>query len=392
MKIVGLKLVVITLLLACASSYGYDVRTEDDIYLTGNFDEDLLLFGGTVSFDGFVRGDIITAARTLTFDGEIDGNLWAVGERVTVNCDLRRSARCGGQYVTVNSTVEGDLIAFGQDILISSEATVMRDCALFGAKLIIDGTVEADCDLRGGVVTISGHILGDVEIDGGEVILTPQAVIEGDLYYESSKKARISPEAQVLGNTKWKKTRRESSSDIDFPATPPPGSWLWSFLFLCGSLLIGVIITVFKHDMVERITTDIKRNGLLHFLLGLLVVTLMPFLIVLIAITVIGLPVAVAGVTVYTLLFLLAKVVVGIWLGRLILEQLSGGRKVSLGWSLILGMVVLALLFKIPILGWLIYLLAWILGAGALTMCFFRRKRVVVEGGDQDLDSVAPSQ
>ncbi|MFH2057197.1 MAG: polymer-forming cytoskeletal protein [bacterium] len=379
MKNTILKSLLVFLMLTAVSAQAYDFRAEDDIYLTGNFDEDLLLFGTSVSFDGFVRGDILTATRTLTFDGEIDGNLCAAGERLTVNGDVRRSIRCAGQYVTINSVVEGDVIVFGQQILLSNQATVMRDCALFGADLTIDGTIESDCDLHGGVVTISGRIMGDVDISGGQIILTPQAVIEGDLNYESHEKARISPEAQILGDTKWKRTRDKSGTEVSFPATPPPQSWLWGFLFLCGSLLIGVLIIVFKHDMVERITSDMKKNGLLHFLMGLLVVLLMPVLILLIAITVIGLPVAAAGMTVYFLLFILAKIVVGIWLGRLLLEAMSHGKKVSLGWSLVLGMLLLFLLFKIPVLGWVIYLLAWVMGAGALTMCFFRRKRVVVE-------------
>lgn len=387
MKNLILKSLIILLLLTAVSAQAYDFRAEDDIYLTGNFDEDLLLFASSVSFDGFVRGDILSAARTLTFDGEVDGNLCAAGERLTVNGDVRRSVRIAGQYITVNSVIEGDLIAFGQQVLLSNQASVMRDCALFGAELTIDGTVENDCDLRGGVVKISGRIMGNVDIKGSDIILTPQAVIEGDLNYESHEKARISPEAQVLGDTKWKRTRESSGAEVSFPATPPPESWLWSFLFLCGSLLIGVLITVFKHDMIDRITQDMKKNGLLHFLLGLLVVLLMPVLILLTAITVLGLPVAVAGSTVYILLFLLAKVIVGIWLGRLLLEALSHGRKVSLGWSLVLGMLLLFLLFKIPILGWLIYLAAWVLGAGALTLCFFRRKTVVTEAKSPEATS-----
>lgn len=380
MRIWFFTLLAALVLLSCATLQAYDFRAEDDIYLTGNFDEDLILFGGSVSFDGFVRGDILTAGRTLTFDGEVDGNIWAAGERITVNGDLRRSAHCAGRYVTVNSTIEGDLIVFAEQAMVSNQATVVRDCAVFGTDVVIDGTIETDCDLRGNTVTISGHILGNVDIKANRVVLTPQAIIEGDLYYESHEKAHISPEAQVMGDTKWKRIRTAGGPEISFPGTPPPQSWLWSFLFLCGSLLIGMIVTVFKHDMVDRITEDIKHNGLLHFLVGLLVVIFLPFLIVLTAVTVIGLPVAFAGMAAYTLLFLLAKVVVGIWLGRIIIELMARRSKVSLGWSLVLGMLLLFLLFKIPILGWILYLIVWILGAGALTMCFFRRKHVVVEG------------
>jgi cytoskeletal protein CcmA (bactofilin family) len=371
--------VMLTIVLLAGSTLAYDIRTEDDIYLTGNFDQDLLLFGNDISFDGYVEGDILSAGRTLTIDGQIDGNLWLAGERVTISGAVNRSVRTAGQYVTLNANVEGDVIAFAQEVYISNQTELGRDCAAFGAEVIIDGVVDGNCHLRGGVVRISGRVLGNINAAGDRIILTPQAVVEGDFYYESHEKADIAPEAQILGSLKWKRLRESEGADIRLPSVPPPTGWVWRFLFLCGSLLIGTIVILFKHDMTERIIADIKSNFILHGLVGLLVIVATPVVAILTAITIIGLPAAAAAMSVYFLFFIIAKIFVGIMLGHLLLGLLSQGRRVSLGWSMVLGLVVLALLFTIPVLGWILYLLAWAIGAGALTVCFFRRKQVVVQ-------------
>lgn len=356
-----------------ASAFVY--RSGGEIYLTGNYEEDLYLFGSSVNFEGNLRGDMISAARTVTVDGELDGTVSAFAQRVTINGDIRRSLRGAAQFFTINSTVEGDVVAFAQEVTLTSDALLMHDAALFGAELVVDGVVEGDCDLKGGTVTISGRVDGNVRITADKITISPSAVIEGDLDYESATRAKIAPEAQIVGETRYKKITHSSKSEVEVPLAPPPASWLWSFLFFCGTFIIGLILILFKRDMVERIAMDMRHRVLLHGLLGLLLLIVVPVLIVLLAITFIGLPVAAAGTTAYILLFIVSKIFVGITLGMVIISLFKRSGHISLGWSLLLGLILLALLFKIPFFGWLVYIAAWAVGSGAVTFCFFRRRK-----------------
>ncbi len=133
-----------------------------------------------------------------------------------------------------------------------------------------------------------------------------------------------------------------------------------------------------RREAVYWVLDEIRTNGPVSGLLGLAIILLMPVAIVLTGVTLVGLPAAIAGLTVYTLFFFIGKVLTAIAIGMLLIGQMRKGKKVSLGWSLILGLLVLALLFKIPILGWLVYLAAWSLGAGAVVLRVFRRKSIAV--------------
>jgi hypothetical protein len=99
-----------------------------------------------------------------------------------------------------------------------------------------------------------------------------------------------------------------------------------------------------------------------------------PLILVLTCVTVVGIPLAIAGFAVYTLVFLMAKIFVGITIGLLLLGLLKKSGRISLGWALLVGMILLAIGYKIPIVGWIAYILAWAVGAGALTMRLFKRK------------------
>ncbi len=356
-----------------ASAFVY--RSGDEIYLTGNYEEDLYLFGSSVNFEGNLRGDLISAAYTVTVNGELDGSVNAFARRVTINGDIRRSLHGAAEFFTINSTVEGDVVAFAQEVILTSDALLMHDVALFGANLIVDGVIEGDCDLKGGTVTISGRIDGNVRITADKITISPSAVIEGDLDYESTSRAKIASEAQVVGETRYKRMTRSSMNEADLPMSPPPSSWLWSFLFFCGTFIIGLILILFKRDMIERVSTDMRQRFLLHGLVGFLLLMVAPVLILLLAITFIGLPLAAAGTTVYILLFIVSKIFVGITLGMVVISLFKHNGRISLGWSLLLGMTLLSLLFKIPVFGWLVYLAAWAIGAGAITFCFFRRRK-----------------
>lgn len=385
----GLTVMLLIFALLAPSVSGYVFRSEDEIYMTGNFEEDMFLFGSSVNFDGTLRGDILASAWTTTINGDVDGSIMVAGRRVTINGDVRRSVRVAGQFMSLNSVVEGDLVAFGQEVYIANDAMLMRDAAIFGAEIILDGVIEGDCELYGGTVTISGRIDGNAKVHAEKITISTTAVIEGNLEYKSPTRAKIAPEAQILGEVKYRKLTRSTQNELEFPLQPPPSSWIWSFLFFCGTFIIGLILILFKRDVVERVATDMKSRFVLHGLVGLLLIFLVPVLLLLVAISVIGLPLAGVGVAVYFIVMVTAKIFVGITLGMVVISLLKSSGRTSLGWSLLLGMLILSLLFKIPVLGWIVYLAAWAIGAGAMTFCFFRPK--VVAASSAAADTSGPS-
>jgi hypothetical protein len=63
---------------------------------------------------------------------------------------------------------------------------------------------------------------------------------------------------------------------------------------------------------------------------------------------------------------LLAKIIVGYLIGRLILPRLDPASGAGRVWPLVLGLVILAIVFSIPCLGWVANLVVVLFGLGAL--------------------------
>jgi cytoskeletal protein CcmA (bactofilin family) len=370
-----INLTLVLLLILCATVSGYQYRKGKDLYITGDFREDLFLVGSTVNFDGSNVGDILAAARgVVTINGSVDGNVIAGAIKVTVNGDISRSLRCAAQTVIIASRVDGDVVTFSADMTLSEDAVIGRDIAVYGAEAFIDGTVAGKAYVSGGNVTIAGRIDGDVTIIADKISITPDAVIGGELNYTSQAKATIASEAQIAGDVKWKKKSRSSESSGLWGMIPRPVGFFWSAVFFVGSLLMGVAMILIRRNQVVDIVEEIKKNAALDGLIGIGLIVVVPVLLFLIGITLVGIPVAIAGFAIYTFVFLAAKIFAGITIGLLLLGLLKKNGRISLGWALLVGMIILAISFKIPVLGWIAYFLAWAVGSGALMMRLFRKK------------------
>jgi cytoskeletal protein CcmA (bactofilin family) len=369
-----LNLTLILFLTICATVSGYQYRKGKDAYITGDFQEDLFLTGSTVNFDGNIIGDIFAGARVVTINGNVDGNVIAVGQKVTINGDILRSLRCAAQIVIVASRVDGDVVSFSADMTLSDDAVIGRDIAVYGGEVFLDGAIAGKAYVNGGNVTIAGRIDGDVTIIADKISITPDAVIGGELNYTSQTKATIASEAQIAGEVKWKKKSRSSDSSGYSGMIPRPVGPFWSLIFFAGSLLMGVAMILIRRNQVVEIVEEIKKNAALDGLIGIGLIVVVPVVLFLIGITLVGIPIAIAGFAIYAFVFFAAKIFVGITIGLLLLGLLKKNGRISLGWALLVGLILLAISFKIPILGWITYFLAWAVGAGALAMRLFRKK------------------
>jgi len=90
---------------------------------------------------------------------------------------------------------------------------------------------------------------------------------------------------------------------------------------------------------------------------------------------IVGIPLSILLVSVGMVLFYIGKIYVSIVLGRLIIGLLAKNKKVALGWELLVGLIILSLFFQIPVLGTIVYLLAFILGTGAAISGYYSLNR-----------------
>lgn len=305
---------------------------------------DLIAAGGTLSVQAPVAGNAIVAGGNLTLDGSIGDALYAMGGRITIDGQVAKNARIAGGQVEVDrrAVVGGNLSVAGGDVSVHGE---------------VKGYVQG----AGGNVFINGPVGGDVVAAGGEVELGPQARIAGMVRYASNETLRRHPDAQVAGGVRqmggdWQRER----PDFGF------ARWLWTL----GMMVLAVVLVMAAPAVTGRAAGTLRARPGWSLLIGFATLVLAPVAVVVLLVTVIGIPVALLALILYLALLLAGYVMTGIGLGQWLLHRRKGASasaalRVA---AAVLGVLLIALLGRIPYVGGFVVLAALLAGLGALVM------------------------
>lgn len=278
----------------------------------------------------------------------------------------------------------GGISLVGQDLAIEAGQTVRGDVAVVAGNVQVarNATVLGDLAVVGGSVSIGGIIDGDAVVLGGEMALGPRAVVHGDVVVLGSlardPAARVDGQVVVTGkrNAQLDALRQRIQAQVVSQAPTAQGrrplEWLRGFLRWIGTLIglaiLALVVAAVAAEPVQHVTTMMERSFPLSVAVGLVTLLVAVLMVPLLVVIIVGIPVAVIlGVA-----LVLALVLGGVSAARLIGQRCLAAFKTTSSSALIdtlIGLVVLALLGRVPCLGWLItfVVLVWSLGAVVLT-------------------------
>lgn len=346
---------------AADTKAGESVYISKDEIVSGN----LYVAGETITIDGNVSGDLIAAAQTINVNGRIDGDIIAASQNITINGEVGGNIRVAGASITLNGPVARNVNAFGSNIILGSDAVVGWDAFIAGASLEMRGLINGGLSGSVGRALISGKIAKGINLKMSEnkisegLIVSPDAMIDGNLIYTANKSARLSEKATISGKVEQR-----------MPETKEVNSFaVWSsarlFSILCA-LVVGLLLILLFKKLTPKITTLINKKPKQSLLPGLVIMLILPPAALLLMITIIGIPLALILSALWLAAIYVAKVLAAITVGEIILKTLFKKTDAKLIWSLLLGVIVCWLLFAIPFVGWIICLVAIWLGLGGL--------------------------
>ena len=332
--------------------------------------DDYFITGENIKFSGIIEGDFISACQTLTSKGKVEGNLMAVAQHIDISGEVGGSFRGGAQDITLDSKLGRNFLGFAQSINLKESSEIGGDVIAFCGDLRISGKVGKG--LRGsfGTVVISGIISGDVNIEkADEVTILPEAKIYGDLKYKSKKEAKIEKGAEITGEVNWTQIQpKKAKKGLTW------GRLFIAFLFFCASLVTGLFMLLIAKKEVKAAKEAVFKDFLKNLGLGFVFVVCVPIAGVILLFTMIGIPISIIVIFAYMVLFYIAKIFVGMALGEKVLQLFKTNGVPSAGWSLIVGLFILYMLFLIPYLNWIIYLLTLFVGFGSV----FQAKKYLI--------------
>jgi cytoskeletal protein CcmA (bactofilin family) len=397
------------------------------VQIDGTVNGNVVAMGSTVTVNGTINGDLITWAQAITLgpNAVVTGNVFSGGQDMNIQGTIGGSLFAGGEEVTLGakSSVNRNVYFGGYSLTTQNGSTIGKDLRGGLYQAILNGKISQDAVLSAGAVELTGEVGHNVELwlsDSSKnktseympktttpaiqpgLHVDPNAQISGKFIYTSPQKYDI--QAIPGGGIEYHTPSVTETTKPTFgPALVSHESGnifkTWHALsslitlLLVGALLVGV----FPNPFGKTVETAQKRTlasagvGLLvlalaipAFLLVALVIVAAGILLSFISLggltyPVFGLGFGVLGLAATALVVLagtISKVIFAFLIGELILKAFQA--KLSVGWQkalpLLIGVIVYAVLASVPYIGWLVALLATIIGIGAVWFWLFPGK------------------
>lgn len=316
------------------------VKLDKTIYLDGYIDGDVLLFANEVTVNATISGDLIVFAGQADIQGKIRDNLRVVAGQVNVDAEI------------------------GDDVsLVAGQMEINQHTKINQSFIAAAGRVRFD-----------GQAKQDVTIVAGSVDIFPYTRINGNLNLIYGRPPVINPQAQIAGQinqTLQPKLAQNISLKKFLPHLKPAFKAITGLIILeklaalTVEILIGWLLIVLLPQLSSQlIDLGLKQPGA-AIGWGLLFLTVVPLLIFLFMITLIGIPLGVVTIIIYVVSLFLAKIIAALGLGSQLLKDVKFQKPY---FSLVLGLIIMAILQLIPIFGWLAYFILILFGVGTLTL------------------------
>jgi len=224
--------------------------------------------------------------------------------------------------------------------------------------------VDGDLNVLFGNATIAGTVRGDLNVVGGTYTTLDGAEIDGEVH--SATTSSLNAIAPWL-----------SSSGIDtfggfghyVPLVRHARSHLW--WSIASAVIVLMVFLLFPLRVRLALERVELHPGLSAVVGAIAFVAFVPIAILLV-LSIIGIPVVILE---------FAAVFVGVWIGtgaisllvgRRLYELISPNRTPSPLMALILGLVVVGAAETVPVAGWVVMALVWLVGLGATILAFAR--------------------
>lgn len=329
--------------------------------------------GETVDVPTVVSGDAVVAGRTVTLSNTVEGDVLAAGWRVALTGHARDDVRVVGRKVEIAGPIDGDLTAAGAEVRVAPAARVAGRAWLTGGVIEVNGTFERELRLAGGTVRLGGEFRQPVHVVAETLEVLPNARLLGAFSYESPKPATVASTSTVVGPTTYRAiSEREAQDAHAFRVVS-------SVFFAANLILAGLLFLWLMPTAVAPVLNTMRSAPARSGLVGMGLLVAVPFAAVLLIATLVGMPIGFAVGAVYAVALLVGLITTALRIGEWeagVFRWTDIGSPRQRRLALIAGVLTLAAVRVVPVLGTLVVILSVAFGLGALGLTLLRASRV----------------
>jgi hypothetical protein len=279
---------------------------------------------------------------------------------VAAGCTNRNRRRCSAGNINISTSVGGDLVIAGGNITLSDKANVAGDLVIAGGNVIVNAPVKGNIKFVGGDLSVNSQVGGNIDANvSNRLIFGSNTEVSGKVSYKAPKAAIVDKNAK-LGSISF--TPKEGGSRAGVKAVLTAALLI---KLLAWILATWLLLHLRKH-FVKESQNLMQAKPWESLGIGLLGLLGWPLVTVLILLTAVGYYVAVILGVFYVLLLLFSALMSAIFLGSLSWHYLSKGQEVANWQVAVLGVVLWQLLAFIPVLGWLVCAVVYLMVMGSL--------------------------
>jgi len=350
-------------ILTSGSAFAVTLEAGENIVVTTSILDDAYIVGGNANIEADVFGDLYIAGGVVTINAQIHEDLVVAGGRVTVLGDVLGDLRVIGGQVAVYGNVGDDVVAIGGQVDIG-KGSVVGGSVLSGAGILtVDGEIEEDIRGGMGMLMINGVVGKDVIVTIEDTInISDNAKILGDLKYSALLEASI-PDDVVSGEILFNQFEEESVLESITYAF-----FIWKALSFLSALILAGILVLFAPKALIKAAKITNDNILKTFGVGLLTMIVAIIGAIVLMITVVGIPV---GLIIFAMLLVaiyFAKVFVAVWLAGYVFNYKKKIPRWKLFGGIALAMLAYYIVGVIPYVGWVVNLILFLIGIGAMVL------------------------
>jgi cytoskeletal protein CcmA (bactofilin family) len=301
---------------------------------------------------------VFAAGNNIVVDAETRRSVHAAGRRVQINRPVDENLYAAGFNVDINSSVKGDIVAAGYRVTLAPIASAGRDLIATGRFVNVNGPVAGNAVLTAGRVEIDAPITGWVEIRSRNIAFGPNARIDGTLAYTSNRQIAIP--ASVIDPSRV--TANVTATGAAY------GLLIAGIIVLFGILmsLAAIFAFVFRSGLPRTRAVMLERPWR-SLVLGIIATSAFFGSVLVLAVLIVGIPLIPLVVILTPFAIFAGYLTSAHALGATLIARAR--RTPGSGWAdllaIVLGLIALGIIGIIPILGWVVAVLAVVAGIGA---------------------------
>lgn len=340
-------------------------RTGNDVTVPAGqtVDSSLFMSGRTIDIAGTVDGDVYCAGQDVSVTGHVTGDVICVGQTVDVTGTVGGNIRVAGQTVTIGGATTHSLTAAGQSVTLAASGTVGGDAAIGSQNVALDGAIGRDLTLGATSATINGSVGRDVQATVTDLTLGNGSRIGGNLAYVSRHEVSRAGGAAVGGTVSRQEPRATESQANPFGALIG-GSFMFALYMFVALLVVALALVLLVPQFIHDATEVAVRSPWKTLLVGIVASIVVPAIIFALMLTLIGAPLAILLLLSWIVIVGVAVPFAAYYLGSLLISKSTD----SPIWIMLLGTAIILVLYLIPIVGFLVWLVATWFGLGIILL------------------------